>query len=101
MGLLRVTLPGEARSREAYLANISRGGVGIYLHKDVKAGQKMTITLYLKDEIGQEKEVQVGARVMWSSPIGDLCMAGLQFERMTKEKYKSVLKGLFVLEQLK
>ncbi len=100
MGLLRITLSGESRSREAYLANIGRGGIGIYLHKDVKLGRKMMITLYLKDKAGREKKEQVNARVMWSIPTGDLCMAGLQFERMSKEKYELVFKGLFVLEQL-
>lgn len=33
MGLVTVTLPGESKSREAYLANISRGGIGIYLEQ--------------------------------------------------------------------
>jgi c-di-GMP-binding flagellar brake protein YcgR len=100
MGLLRVILPGDARSREAYLANISRGGVGVYLHKDVKPGQKIAIMLYLKDKAGQEKEEKINTRVMWSGPTGDLYMAGLQFEKMAKEKYEAVLKSLFVLEQL-
>ena len=100
MGLVTVTLPGESRSREAYLANISRGGIGIYLHKEVRPGQKIWITLRLKDQEGLETEQKIGARVMWSNPIGELYMCGLQFEKMTKERYEAVLKSLFVLEQL-
>ncbi len=93
MGLVRVTLSGEPKSREAYLANISWGGIGIYLHKKVQAGQKLRITVQLKNREGQEEEDQIGAHVSWSNPIGDLCMAGLQFEEMTKEKYAAVLKS--------
>lgn len=95
MGLIRVTLSGESKSQEAYLANISRGGIGIYLHKKVQMGQKLWVTVRLNDREGQEVEEQIGAHVSWSNPIGDLCMAGLQFEKMSREKYSAVLKSLF------
>jgi Tfp pilus assembly protein PilZ len=98
MGMITVILPGESRSREAYLANVSRGGIGIYLHKEVRQGQKITLTLRPK---GQEEEQHIQTQVMWTGPVGDLYMAGLQFEKMPKEKYEAVLKSLFVLEQLK
>lgn len=100
MGLMRVILPGESRSKEAFLANISRGGIGVYLHKEVKPGQKVKIIVHLEDKTGHEVEEVIDSRVTWSSKVGSLQMAGLQFAKMPRDKYEAVLKSLFVLQQL-
>ncbi len=64
MGLLRAKLPGEAGTREVYLASISRGGIGIYLHKEVKLGQRIVITVRLKTGAGNETEEKVATHVV-------------------------------------
>lgn len=100
MGLLRVILPGESKSKEAFLANISRGGIGVYLHREVRIGQKVQVIVYLEDKTGHEVEEIINSRVTWSNKVGTLHMAGLQFAKMPKHKYEAVLKSLFVLQQL-
>jgi len=92
MGIVRVSLPGDSRTIEAYLANISRGGVGIYLHRKVRVGQKLRFTVRLKSESDREEEV--GAEVTWVSRAGDLYMVGVQFERLPKDQYQAVMNNL-------
>ncbi|HTN42446.1 MAG TPA: PilZ domain-containing protein [Nitrospiria bacterium] len=93
MGMVRVWLPGEPNFVEGYLANISRGGIGIYLGKKTRTGQKLRIAVLLKGQEGQEEEFE--AKVAWTSRAGALYMVGVQFEKMTEDKYHAVLTSLF------
>ncbi|HUK55218.1 MAG TPA: PilZ domain-containing protein [Nitrospiria bacterium] len=93
MGMVRVRLPGDSKAVEAYLANISRGGIGIYLHKKTRVGEKLRIAVPSKDKDDQEEEF--GAEVAWISRAGELYMVGVRFESMTKDKYHAVLTSLF------
>jgi c-di-GMP-binding flagellar brake protein YcgR len=92
MGIVRIALPGDSRTIEAYLANISRGGIGIYLHRKVRVGQKIRITVRLKGE--WEREEEIGAEVTWVSRAGDLYMVGVEFERLPKDQYQAVMNNL-------
>lgn len=98
MGLIHAILPGESRTREVYLSNISRGGIGIYLHREVKTGQKIALVLTFQNERYGEREEKITLRVCWSSRIGRLYMAGLKFSRLTDERYKEILKALSVFQ---
>jgi c-di-GMP-binding flagellar brake protein YcgR len=99
MGQVNLTVQAQ-ETQVAYLASIGRGGIGVYLHREVRPKQLVVITLKL---IGNEytgEELKIAARVRWASPVGQLYMAGLQFEPMSDQRYNLLLKHLNVMESL-
>jgi c-di-GMP-binding flagellar brake protein YcgR len=99
MGLVNLTVQGE-EPQEVYLASISRGGLGVYLHREIKAKQLVVITLKLIGKEQPNPELKIAARVRWAGPVGRLYMAGLQFEPMSDQRYSLLLKHLNVMEAL-
>ncbi|MBI3995931.1 MAG: PilZ domain-containing protein [Nitrospirae bacterium] len=99
MGSVNLTVQGE-EPQEAYLASIGRGGLGVYLHREIKAKQLVVITLKLIGEEQAGQELKIAARVRWSSPVGRLYMAGLQFEPMSDQRYGLLLRHLNVMEEM-
>jgi len=99
MGAVNLTVQGE-EPQEAYLASIGRGGFGVYLHREIKPRQLVIITLKLMGEEQAGEELKVAARVRWSSPVGRLYMAGLQFEPMSDQRYSLLLRHLNVMEEM-
>jgi c-di-GMP-binding flagellar brake protein YcgR len=99
MGAVNLTVQGE-EPQEAYLASISRGGLGVYLHREIKAKQLVVITLKLVAKDPAEQELKIAARVRWAGPAGRLYMAGLQFEPMSDQRYSQLLRHLNVMEAL-
>jgi len=99
MGMVHLTVQGE-EPQEAYLASIGRGGLGVYLHREIKVKQLVVITLRLiqKDLTGEE--LKIAARVRWAGPVGRLYMAGLQFEPMSDQRYSLLLRHLNIMEKL-
>ena len=99
MGLVNLTVQGE-EPQEVYLASISRGGLGVYLHREIKAKQLVVITLKLFEEDRAGEELKIAARVRWASPVGRLYMAGLKFEPMSDQRYSQLLRHLNVMEEM-
>lgn len=99
MGAVNLTVQGE-EPQIVYLASIGRGGLGIYLHREVRSKRLVVITLKLIDEGYTGEELKIAARVRWSSPVGRLYMAGLQFEPMSDQRYSQLLKHLNVMKEL-
>ncbi|MBI3609267.1 MAG: PilZ domain-containing protein [Nitrospirae bacterium] len=99
MGPVALTVQGE-KPQGVYLASIGRGGLGIYLHREIKPNQLVVITLKLLKEGGRGGELKMAARVRWASPVGELYMAGLQFEKMSDQRYDQLLKHLNVMEEM-
>ena len=99
MGAVNLTVQGE-EPQEAYLASIGRGGLGVYLHREIKPRQLVVITLKLFEEDRAGEELKIAARVRWASPVGQLYMAGLKFEPMSDQRYSQLLKHLNVMEEL-
>jgi c-di-GMP-binding flagellar brake protein YcgR len=99
MGSVNLTVQGE-EPQEVYLASIGRGGLGVYLHREIKAKQLVVITLKLIEKEQFNPELKIAARVRWASPVGRLYMAGLQFEPMSDQRYSQLLRHLNVMEAL-
>ena len=99
MGVVTLTAQGE-QPQDAYLASIGRGGFGVYLHRSVKAGQLVVMTLKLIEEERAGQELKVAARVRWAKSAGQLYMVGLQFERMSDQRFSQLLRHLKVMENL-
>src|SRR3972149_6472439 len=57
MGMGSLKVEGDRKPQEVYIANISKGGVGIYIHKPLKVGTGVFITFKQKD-IESEKVVE-------------------------------------------
>jgi len=94
-----LTVQGE-QPQNGYLASIGRGGFGVYLHGPVKARQLVVMTLKLIEEERAGQALKVAARVRWAKPAGQLYMVGLQFERMSDQRYSQLLRHLKVMENL-
>lgn len=99
MGPVEVTSRGRT-PREAYLASIGRGGLGIYTREQLDAAQLILVNLRLAGTgEADEEELRVAARVRWTRAAGQLWMAGLSFEQMSDQRYERLLRHLNVIER--
>jgi len=99
MGAVNLAIQGED-PQEAYLIGIGRGGVGLYLQREVQLNQLVIITLRLIENTRAGEGLKIAARVRWTSSAGRLHMAGLQFEPMSDQRYASLLKHFRIMENL-
>jgi hypothetical protein len=97
MGPVEVVTQGCAQ-QVAYLASIGRGGLGLYLHQELRFAQLLLVNLHLLADQGDPEELKVGARVRWASRIESLWMAGLAFEQMSDARYTRLLQHLHIIE---
>ena len=65
MGPVEVVVQGGA-PQVAYLASIGRGGLGLYLHQEVRPGQLLLVSLHLLAAQGDPEDLKVVARVRWA-----------------------------------
>jgi hypothetical protein len=91
----------------AYLGNISRTGLGLYTRTPLRPQRLVVVALRMLSPDGQAVELQEGedplkvaARVRWCRAAGDLHMVGLEFEKLSNERYQSLLAHLKLLEEL-
>ncbi len=99
MGPVDISIKG-GKPQVGYLASISHGGVGIYLHQKVEANQLVILGLRAVGENPGEEELKIVARVCWGKPAGELFMAGLSFEKMSERRHRLLLNHLKMIEQL-
>lgn len=97
MGPVEVVVQGGS-TQGAYLASIGRGGLGLYLHAGVRAGQLALVSLRLLVPQGDPEELKVAVRVRWNRNLGPLWMAGFAFEQMSDARYTSLLQHLHIIE---
>jgi hypothetical protein len=97
MGPVEVVAQGSP-VQPGYLASIGRGGLGIYVHQEVRAGQLLLVNLHLMAMQGDQEELKVSARVRWAKQVGALWMAGLAFEVMSDARYSRLLQHLNIIE---
>lgn len=82
----------------AYLASIGRGGLGLYLHQEVKVGNLVLVNLHLLAGRGDPEDLKVVVRVRWTREVGSLWMAGFAFEQMSDARYQRLLQHLNIIE---
>lgn len=97
MGPVEVVMQGAA-PQISYLASIGRGGLGLYLHPEVRPGQLLLANLRLLAAAGDPEDLKVGARVRWARQVESLWMAGLAFEQMSDARYARLLNHLHIIE---
>lgn len=97
MGPVQVVVQGGA-PQGAYLASIGRGGLGLYLHREIHPGQLLLVNLHLLKGQGDPEDLKVVARVRWAREVASLWMAGLAFEQMSDARYTRLLQHLNIVE---
>ena len=97
MGPVEVVVQGGV-PQAAYLASIGRGGIGLYLHQEVRPGQLILASLHLLATQGNAEDLKVVARVRWAKEVGPLWMAGFAFEQMSDARYTRLLQHLQIIE---
>ena len=79
MGLGHLRINGDKKTHEVYIANISKGGTGIYIHKPIKVGTGVTITFTQHDLSGERVIENQPGTVAWCSRYGSVYAAGIKF----------------------
>ena len=87
MGMVRLQQNPKAKSKEAYLANISGGGIGLYSHKRLRLGE----TYYIRPMSWNNLDE------LWTiKSEGDFIMAGFKFTSMTDREFDRIKKRLLL-----
>lgn len=97
MGPVEVVVQGEP-ARTAYLASIGRGGLGLYVSREVRVGQLILVSLHLLASQGDSEDLKVVARARWAREVGALWMAGFAFDQMSDARYTRLLQHLNIIE---
>ena len=88
MGVVRLQRGPLGKSKEAYIANISRGGIGLYSHKPVRPGETYCICPTSWDSPARLWDV----KAVWCRAAGDFFMAGFKFISMTYHDFDRMKK---------
>ena len=96
MALVELTLP-DGRNIFAYVANMSRGGMGIYLQEPLEAGTEVSIKLTYQDKAGKKKSKIVSGQLKWTYP--GFYTAGIALRELNKKEHGDLLKYFESLEQ--
>lgn len=79
VGMGFLTIDHDKKGHEVYLTNISKGGVGIYAHKLLKAGTRVLITFTYRDAEGERRYEDQPGTIIWCSRCGSVYAAGIKF----------------------
>jgi hypothetical protein len=83
MGMVQLQQSPKGKRQEAYLANISRDGIGLYIHKRISPGK----TYYIRPMSWNNLDELWTARAVWCKPEGDCMMAGLKLISITHQDF--------------
>lgn len=81
MGLGQLKVEGEKKNQEIYIANVSKGGAGIYMHKPLKAGTGVKISFTQRDIEGERLVEDRPGVIVWCSRFGSVYAAGIRFSK--------------------
>jgi len=96
MGMVRLQQNPKAKGKEAYLANISRDGIGLYTHKWVRRGE----TYYIRPMSWSNLDELWTVKAVWCKAEGDFIMAGFKFTSMTDQELDRIKGRLFLSSNL-
>jgi hypothetical protein len=92
MGMVRLQPNPNAKGKEAYLASISRGGIGLYTRKWVRLGE----TYYIRPMSWNDLDELWTVKAVWCKAEGDFIMAGFKFTSMTDQEFDRIKKRLLL-----
>lgn len=101
VALAEITVLPEKRVIEAYIANVSRGGMAMYMKGPLTANSDVTIRLYFYNEekVGVGPEVIPG-KVVWTKLLRDVHTAGIKLGHLTETEHPKFLSYLESEEKL-
>jgi len=92
MGMVRLLQSPEDKGKEAYIANISRDGIGLYTRKQVRPGE----IYYIRPMSWNNLDELWAAKAVWCKAEGDCIMAGFRFTSMTDQGFDHIKKRLLL-----
>jgi hypothetical protein len=92
MGMVRLQQKSKGKSKEAYLANISRGGIGLYTYKRVWARE----IYYIRPISWTNFDELWTVKAVWCKAEGDFFMAGFKFTSMTDQEFDRIKKRILL-----
>ena len=92
MGIVRLKQSPKGKGKEAYIANISRGGIGLYNYKRVRPGE----TYYIRPISWNNPAELWGVKAVWCKAEGDFIMTGFKFTSMTNQDFDRIKKRLLL-----
>lgn len=99
VSLAEITSLADNVVTNAFVANASETGLGLYLDKSIKAGRDISIrlTYFDHDDKGnEEKRVMedIGGKILWVKELGNYYFAGISFTAIDEKKHKRFLNYL-------
>ena len=91
-----IRIRGQKARVKAYVANISREGVGLYVHKTLAVGSEVTVILQFVDHSGRELTEKIQGKVLWSQKA---FTAGISLKELSKKEHPRLLTFLGALEK--
>ena len=79
MGMGSLKVEGDRKTQEVYIANTSKGGAGIYIHKPLKVGTGVHITFTQRDLAGERRFEEQPGTIAWCSRCGSVYAVGIKF----------------------
>jgi PilZ domain len=92
MGMVRLQQSPTSKGTEVYVANISRGGIGLYTHKKVQAGE----TYYIRPISWDNIDELWAVKAVWCKAEGDVFMAGFKFTSTTHQEFRQIKRRLLL-----
>lgn len=77
--------PDKGRGINASAINLSSGGIGVYLHKPLKKGEKFCVTIDYNNKDEKFTTEPMCGFVTWSCKVGTNFAAGIEFNNPVKD----------------
>ena len=87
---IEVTPLGKKRKYKGYVANISRGGMAIYITTPLKASSSVELKLSFVDDEGVSWSEAVVGKVKWIHKKF-VAAAGIEFQDLTKKRHPTLM----------
>lgn len=90
---IEVTPLGKKRKYKGYVANISRGGMAIYVTTPLKINSSVELKLMFVDDEGANWSEAVLGKVKWIHKKF-VAAAGIEFEELTEKRQPTLMRVL-------
>ena len=87
---------GKRALMEAYVANLTQEGVGLYIQESLTVGQKVAITLHFVNHEGVEVTEKVEGKIAWCKKA---YAAGVALSPLNKKEHPYLATFLQALEE--
>jgi hypothetical protein len=87
----------DGKTLTAYVANMSREGIGIYFKEPLAPGTELSIKLSYHNEQGELKSKKLGGEVKWS--YNGFYAVGIGLKGMTEKEHGDLLEYIRAVEE--